>query len=117
MVFFEWVKHAMIGGLFASIAHRPLESYVLNSNLPDDKKDKAVGAAIGAVGGGALGYFLGEQVCNGNGYDSKKKLASTAFGVAGGLLIGYAIGGHIAAKKQPVYFAHAEDGTSVSQKA
>jgi uncharacterized protein YcfJ len=97
---YHWAKHLIIGGACAALSYKVAERMIIRSEIPENEQKKYLLAALGASGGGAVGYFLGEQRCDNNGerYDSNKKLVSTILGVAGGGLLGYAIGGGLVDK-------------------
>jgi len=89
----DWLKHTVGGSVFIAVVGYVVDKYVKsNAKLNEQQKKIVFGTAIGAAGGGALGYYVGEQVIDGRIPDSKKKkILGAAIGAASGGGVGYFI--------------------------
>lgn len=92
----EFAKHAIGGGLVIAILEPKIEKYAREKEFSPDERDIFTSTAVGAVGGGVLGYYLGERVANHKrNYTLEEKAISTALGSAGGGVAGYVLSSYL----------------------
>ena len=98
----DWIKHMTGWGVVGGVIGPPIENYIRNNkNLDEEQKKTLLGAAIGTIGGGLLGYYVGEKVVDKGMPDgSEKKILSTIIGAGGGGVIGYFIGERLGTDKK-----------------
>ena len=99
MKIWEFFKHAVGGGALTCYGASKVEDYVRQENVPEADRPKVVGVGIGVVGGGVIGYFIGEEIADHKrNYSLQEKAVSAAIGSAGGGIAGYVIGSYLSSQ-------------------
>jgi membrane protein YqaA with SNARE-associated domain len=90
----DWLKHVLGGGVTVGGTWYFMDKFLKkNPRLDEQRKKVLFSTTVGAVSGGAAGYYLGEKVIDGKIPDCKKRrVIGTLVGAAGGGLAGYFIG-------------------------
>ena len=93
----EFLKHSVGGGLLTTYFASKVDEFVEQENIPDSEKPKYVGTGVGLMGGGVVGYYIGERIANHTRtYTLEEKAVSSALGAAGGAAAGYVLGSFLA---------------------
>ena len=97
----EFLKHGLGGSLAIAATEKLAARSLKKKGVAGFEYDRGLAISVGAVGGGFLGYYLGELVGNHDrNYSIREKAVSTVVGSASGAATAALIGNYFGAKRE-----------------